>query len=70
MISPRKLNMIARQLGGLPIDEAIVQMQFSPKRAAQTWVKSSLALARDHAINKGLSRDRLVIGELPKCIAD
>ena len=37
-------------------------MQFSEK-AASKWIKSTLALARDHAIDyKGLKRDRLVVG--------
>ncbi len=44
------------------MDEAIVQMQFSEKRASQ-WIKSTLALAKDHAINyKGLKPSRLVVG--------
>jgi len=38
-----------------------VQMQFSEKRAS-TWIKSTLALARDHAVEyKGLKRSRLVV---------
>lgn len=61
-ISPRKLNMLSRQIAGLPIDEAIVQMQFSEKRASK-WIKSTLCLARDHAVDKGLSRDKLIVGE-------
>ncbi|RSH81423.1 hypothetical protein EHS25_006955 [Saitozyma podzolica] len=61
-ISPRKLNMLSRQVAGLPIDEAILQMQFSEKRAS-SWIKSTLALARDHAMDKGLSRSKLVVAE-------
>lgn len=36
-------------------------MQFSEKRASK-WVKSTLALARDHAVDKSLKRDKLVVG--------
>ncbi|WVQ99864.1 hypothetical protein IAU59_007007 [Kwoniella sp. CBS 9459] len=61
-ISHRKLNDLSRQIAGLPVDEAIVQMQFSEKRASG-WVKSTLALARDHAMDKNLKRDKLVVAE-------
>lgn len=39
-----------------------MQMQFSEKRASK-WVKSTLALARDHAVDKNLKRDKLVVAE-------
>ena len=38
-------------------------MQMSDKRVAQTRIKSMLVLARDHAIMKGLARDRLIVRE-------
>ncbi|OWT39156.1 hypothetical protein LQV05_005411 [Cryptococcus neoformans] len=61
-ISHRKLGLLSHQISGLPVDEAIVQMQFSEKRASK-WVKSTLALARDHAVDKSLKRDKLVVAE-------
>ncbi|PWZ01784.1 ribosomal protein L22 [Testicularia cyperi] len=61
-ISPRKLQLLANQIAGQPIDFAILQMQFSPKRAAKR-VLSTLALARDHAAAKGMSIPRLVVSE-------
>jgi large subunit ribosomal protein L22 len=62
-ISPRKLQLLADQIGsGKPLDYAILQMQFSEKRAAKR-VKSTLAVARDHAIAKGLDPARLVVAE-------
>lgn len=62
-ISPRKLKVLADQIGsGKPIDFAILQMQFSPKRAARR-IKSTLALARDHAVAKGMERSKLVVSE-------
>ncbi|KAJ1308998.1 hypothetical protein OPQ81_004680 [Rhizoctonia solani] len=62
-ISRRKLNLLANQIAGKPIDSAILQMEFSDKRAARR-IKSTLCLARDHAeMYKGLARDKLVVAE-------
>ncbi|KAI7864171.1 ribosomal protein L22/L17 [Spinellus fusiger] len=47
-VSPQKLNMIARQIRQLPVDEAIQQMEFSNKRMAKK-VLHNLAFARQHA---------------------
>eukprot|EP00051_Salpingoeca_urceolata_P006197 m.82268 g.82268 ORF g.82268 m.82268 type:complete len:230 (-) comp14723_c0_seq3:14-703(-) len=33
-VSPQKLNVLAKQIRNLPIDDAIKQMEFSPKKAA------------------------------------
>ncbi|KAL7008297.1 hypothetical protein EMMF5_002026 [Cystobasidiomycetes sp. EMM_F5] len=62
-ISPRKLNAVGRLIAGKPIDSAILQMQMSDKRVAHTRIKSMLVLARDHAVMKGLRRERLVVQE-------
>ncbi|KAL9934489.1 hypothetical protein V8E36_006945 [Tilletia maclaganii] len=61
-ISPRKLGKLASQIAAKPIDHAILQMEFSHKRAARR-IKSTLALARDHAIAKGMDPARLVVSE-------
>lgn len=61
-ISPRKLQMLADQIAGQPIDHAILQMQFSSKRAAKR-VRATLSLARDHAAAKGLDPRTLVVAE-------
>ncbi|CAE6456103.1 unnamed protein product [Rhizoctonia solani] len=62
-ISRRKLNLLANQISGKPIDSAILQMEFSDKRAARR-IKSTLCLARDHAeMYKGLARNKLVVAE-------
>lgn len=54
MTSTKKLGMLARQLAGKPIDEAIAQMQYSKKKIARD-VKQHLEYARDMAIvNRGL----------------
>lgn len=60
-ISPRKLNDIGRQISGKPIDYAILQMQFSEKRASKR-IKSMIVLAKQHAVNyKGLDPSTLVV---------
>lgn len=40
-----------------------MQLAFGAKRTGRTWVKSTLALARDHAEAKGLAREKLVVAE-------
>lgn len=61
-ISPQKLNLLAHQIAGKPIDFAIVQMQFSAKKAARR-IKATLAMARDHAEAKGMDPATLVVAE-------
>ncbi|GJE84127.1 ribosomal protein L22 [Phanerochaete sordida] len=61
-ISHRKLNMLGRQIAGKPIDAAILQMQFSEKRASKR-IKSMLVVAKDHAVQKGLNEKKLVVSE-------
>ncbi|CAE6421212.1 50S ribosomal protein L22 [Rhizoctonia solani AG-1 IB] len=62
-ISRRKLNLLANQIAGKPVDSAILQMEFSDKRAARR-IKSTLCLARDHAeMYKGLAREKLIVAE-------
>lgn len=47
--SVKKLGMLARQIQGKTIDDAIVQMRFSKKRVAQEVLKQ-LEFARDEAV--------------------
>lgn len=60
-ISHRKLNMLGRQISGKPIDYAILQMEFSEKRASKR-LRSMLVLAKKHAIAyKNLDPSKLVV---------
>jgi len=68
-ISHRKLNMLGRQISGKPIDSAILQMMFSEKRASKR-IKSMLVVAKDHAVQKGLTEKRLVVSEAWVCKGD
>lgn len=62
-ISHRKLNMLGRQIAGNPIDYAILQMQFSEKRASSR-IMNMLATARDHAVRyKRLTEPKLIVAE-------
>ncbi|SCV73643.1 BQ2448_6073 [Microbotryum intermedium] len=60
--SKRKLNDLSRLIAGRGADEAILQLKLSPKKQAPRLL-SMLALARDHAMAKGLSRDQLVVAQ-------
>ena len=52
--------MLGRQITGKPIDMAILQMQFSEKRASKR-IKSMLVVAKDHAVQKGLDEKKLLV---------
>lgn len=61
--SPQKLNLLAQQIRGLPVQKAIDQMQFSRKRAAsdvRKLLKSAVANAEN---NHDLDIDSLVVAE-------
>jgi large subunit ribosomal protein L22 len=60
-VSPRKINAIARQIRGLSVREAEMQMSFHRQQNAQ-YVKKGVILAKANAENNyGLDGNRLVI---------
>ncbi|EIW76105.1 ribosomal protein L22 [Coniophora puteana RWD-64-598 SS2] len=62
-ISHRKLNMLGQQISGKPIDYAIMQMQFSEKRASKR-IKSMLATAKHHATYyKNMETSKLIVAQ-------
>ncbi|KAJ7095376.1 mitochondrial 50S ribosomal protein L22 [Mycena belliarum] len=62
-ISHRKLNMLGRQIAGKPIDYAILQMQFSNKRAGSK-VKDLLTSAKQGAVQRRqMDSPTLVVAE-------
>ncbi|KAM0789959.1 hypothetical protein ACM66B_005294 [Microbotryomycetes sp. NB124-2] len=61
-VSRRKLNDLGRLIAGRGVDEAILQLQASDKKPASRLL-SMLALARSHAIAKGMSRDELIVAQ-------
>src|SRR4051812_15932869 len=63
-ISPRKLNMLAKQIRHLPINEAITQMEFSQKRASRR-ILNNLAFARKNMGDQEaykMDSSRVVVG--------
>ncbi|BGP26078.1 50S ribosomal protein l22 [Rhodotorula toruloides] len=61
-VSRRRLADLSRLIAGRTADEAILQLQASQKKNAPRLL-SMVALARDHAMAKGLKREKLVIAQ-------
>jgi len=61
--SPQKLNLLAQQIRGLPVQKAMDQMQFSRKRAAKDVYKVLYSAMSNAENNHGLDIDSLVIAE-------
>lgn len=61
-----KLNMLARQIRRLPINEAIKQMEFSQKRASDRILKNLVLARKNMSIQKryNLDPENVVIGKL------
>ena len=61
--SPRKLNLVAQSIRGMPVQRALNELQFSPKRIAID-VQKCLASAISNAENNhNLDIDNLVVAE-------
>ena len=60
--SPQKLSDLARQLTGLPLDAAVLQAKFSPKRAARTLCQA-LCQAQGNALLRGRQPSDYVLRE-------
>ena len=61
--SPRKLNLVAQLIRGLPADRALSQLKFSPRRVAgevKRVLESAIANAEN---NHNLDVDRLIVSE-------
>ncbi|MBO22406.1 MAG: 50S ribosomal protein L22 [Rhodospirillaceae bacterium] len=62
-ISPQKLNLVAEQIRGKPVQRALMDLEFSRRRIAQS-VKAGLESAIANAENNHqLDVDRLVVAE-------
>jgi large subunit ribosomal protein L22 len=62
-ISPQKLNLIAKQIRGKPVQKALMDLEFSRRRisdAVKTGLESAIANAEN---NHQLDVDRLVVAE-------
>lgn len=61
--SPQKLNLVAEQIRGMPVDKALAELTFSNKRIAidvRKTLQSAIANAEN---NHGLDVDSLVVAE-------
>ena len=62
-ISPRKLNLVAQSIRGLPVQKALNELEFSRKRIAKD-VRKALSSAISNAENNhNLDIDNLVVAE-------
>lgn len=62
-VSPRKLNLVAALIRGMPVGKAVTALSFTRKRAAgmvKKVLESAIANAEN---NHGLDVDRLVVAE-------
>lgn len=62
-ISPQKLNLLAQQVRGLPLQEALNQMKFSRKRHADIVYKSLWSAMSNAENNHSLDVDSLIVAE-------
>ena len=60
-ISPQKLNLLAQQIRGLPVEKALNQLQFSPKRHAVDVKKALESAIANAENNEGADIDELKV---------
>lgn len=61
--SPQKLNLLAQQIRGLPVERALAELQFSPKRPAKDVRKLLQSAIANAENNHGLDIDSLIVSE-------
>lgn len=61
--SPRKLNIVAASIRGMPAERALLALKYSPKRIAQDVRKSLLSAVANAENNHELDVDRLIVSE-------
>eukprot|EP00877_Chromochloris_zofingiensis_P004199 jgi/Chrzof1/13780/Cz08g12060.t1 len=59
----KKLDFIIRMLRRLPVNDALHQMEVSPKRGA-VFVHAALKNARMNAVNQGLDAEKLIVDHI------
>ena len=62
-ISPRKLNLVAQSIRGLPVQRALNELEFSPKRIARDVRKALYSAVSNAENNHNLDIDNLVVTE-------
>jgi large subunit ribosomal protein L22 len=61
--SPRKLNLVAASIRGLPVQRALAELEFSPKRIASDVRKALNSAISNAENNHNLDIDSLVVAE-------
>ncbi len=61
--SPQKLNLLAEQIRGMPVQKAMDEMKFSRKRAAKDVYKTLYSAMSNAENNHGLDIDSLIVAE-------
>ena len=61
--SPRKLNLVAQSIRGLPVQRALNELEFSHKRIAQDVRKALYSAISNAENNHNLDIDSLVVSE-------
>ncbi len=61
--SPRKLNLVAQSIRGLPVQRALNELEFSPKRIAKDVRKALYSAISNAENNHNLDIDSLVVSE-------
>ena len=62
-ISPQKLNLLAQQIRGLPVEKAMAELEFSRKRISEQVLKCLKSAVANADNNHGLDIDSLVVAE-------
>jgi len=60
-ISPQKLNLVAEMIRGMPVEEALIALQFSSKRIAKDVRKALSSAIANAENNHELDVDRLIV---------
>ena len=61
--SPQKLNLVAEQIRGMPVNDALAELTFSKRRIAQDVKKTLQSAIANAEHNHGLDVDELVVAE-------
>ena len=62
-VSPQKLNLVAGRIRGMPVEDAITALEFSPKRIAKDVQKAVMSAVANAENNHYLDADRLIVAE-------
>lgn len=62
-VSPQKLNLLAEMIRGMPVEDALIALQFSSKRIAKDVHKVLSSAIANAENNHELDVDRLIVGE-------